>query len=358
MKPKERFLTVFSENRNKLDRVPLHVQGVLSGFIQKNEELLFENYDGDLTFNVNFDAPLVLGFDAVFAGLPSSISCKHIKIIDNVGKEHSVGLNGQAERQGTSFYTGGLVKDLETHERLWNNVKIIDNKDALLKTQAFYEEISRMIFPVTMVGGIFDTTWQSMGFSDFARNYRKNTKFYRTVIKDYAEITRINVEKIVDVLKDRPKIITILDDIAFKGRLMISPERWWNDIGKYYKEIVKIIHDAGMHAIAHSDGDVTEIVPYLMKAGFEGLQGWEGGANPYTIAEKYPDFVTLGWGDVSEVLPFGTREEIQNHVLDIFKAAKENRHLIIGPSTVIFEKIPFKNIQIFMSTAKKHGIYL
>ncbi|MHA1999623.1 MAG: uroporphyrinogen decarboxylase family protein [Promethearchaeota archaeon] len=357
MNPKERILSVFTGDRNKLDRVPTHVQGLLNGFVQKNEEALFNDYDGEMTYNAKFDGPLVLGFDSVFAGLSGCVSCRPIKIVDDDGVENVVGMSGQANRHDTNYYQGGLVKDLETHERLWEGIEITDNRDALLKIQEFHESITGLIFPLTMVGGVFDTTWQSMGFTTFARNHRKNTNFYRRVIKDYMFVTRANIERIIDVLGDRPGIINILDDVAFKGRLMISPERWWQDLGTQYKEITGMIHDAGMHAIMHTDGDVTELVPYLVRAGFEGVQGWEGGADPFTIVERFPDFVTLGWGDVGDVLPFGSKDDIEEHVKYIMDAAKENRHLVAGPSTVLFDKIPYENARYFMECIKKHGAY-
>ncbi|MBD3185324.1 hypothetical protein GF325_00735 [Candidatus Bathyarchaeota archaeon] len=357
MNPKDRFLSVFSEDRQELDRVPTFVQGVLGGFIQRNEEHLFDNYEGELTYNASFDAPIILGYDSVFASLPGCVGCKPMDIVDENGIKHVVGLNGQAERHGSNFYAGGLVTNLDMHEELWEGINVTDNRKSLLKAQEFHESVSHLIFPLAKVGGIFDTAWQSMGFDVFARHQVKNTSFYRQVIKDYAWVTKTNVERIIEVLDDRPAIIAILDDVAFKGRLMISPERWQQDIAPHYKEITSMIRDAGMHAIMHSDGDMTDLVPALMDAGFEGLQGWEGGADPRMIVEQYPEFVTIGWGDVGNELSFGSKEEIDLHVKFIMDAAKENRHLVIGPSTVIFEKIPFDNAKHFMTSIKSRGMY-
>lgn len=356
MDPKTRFLSVFTDDRKDLDRVPLFVQGVLAGFINKYESELFDDYEGELIYNTTFDAPLVLGFDAVFASIPSSVSCKAFKVTDDIGHEHVVGLQGQVEKQGTNYYAGGLVKSLDILEQLEENLILIDNQNAIRKTIEFYEKVSRIIFPVPMISGIFDTTWQATGFTTFAKEYRKNSKFYKDIIKFYANVTKTNVEKVVEATGSRGCIINILDDVAFKGHSMISPERWEQDIGPYYKEITGIIHDAGMYAICHSDGDITDLVPNMIDSGFQGLQGWEGGANPAVIAEKFPDFVTIGWGDVGNI-PFWNNEEIERHVMNILDNLKQNHHLIMGPSTVIFEKMPLENIKNFIDCIKKYGIY-
>ncbi|MEX2755575.1 MAG: hypothetical protein Q6365_009275, partial [Candidatus Sigynarchaeota archaeon] len=235
MDPRTRFLSVFDGDRMNLDRVPTFVQGVLAGFINKYESQLFDDYPGELIYNTTFDAPLVLGFDAVFAGLPHSVGCKAFNVIDENGESHSVGLGGQVERHGSNYYVGGLVKTMEVLEKLEENLIVTENPKAIQETLSFYEKVSRLIFPVPMTGGIFDTTWQAMGFTSFAKEYRKNSKLYKNIIKFYANVTKINVQKVIEATGGKFRIINILDDVAFKGNPMISPERWAQDILPYYK---------------------------------------------------------------------------------------------------------------------------
>jgi hypothetical protein len=355
--PATRFLSVFSDERANLDRVPTFVQGVLGGFVQKYESQLFDDCANELVFNTSIDPALVLGFDAVFASIPGSVICDSITITDETGTEHKIGMSGQINREGSSYYKGGLIRSLETLEQLQATMRIVDTSAQIKETMNFYERISNLIFPVPMIGGIFDTTWQSMGFTTFAKEYRKNSKLYQEILKNYAYITRANVEKVTEATGSQGKIINILDDVAFKGHTIISPGRWRQDLLPYYKEICSIIHDAGMHTMVHTDGDITDLVPSLIEAGFEGLQGWEGGADPRVIVDRFPDFVTVGWGDVGDVLPFGTPEKIEAHVVDLLNALKENRHVVLGPSTVIFEKMPLENVCYFMACIRAHGDY-
>jgi len=56
-------------------------------------------------------------------------------------------------------------------------------------------------------------------------------------------------------------------------------------------------------------------------------------------------------------IPFWSKDEIERHAKDILGALKENRHLVMGPSTVIFEKMPIENIRHFIASIKKHGAY-
>jgi len=258
------------------------------------------------------------------------------------------------------YYAGGAIANLDIHEKIFGKdcERVIFPKKEEFKVQAeFYQKISNNIFAVPCFGGLFDVIWQSMGFNRFAKEFRKKTPFIKKVIKDRAYILQKQMEILVEATGNQIGVINILDDIAFKGRLMIKPEEFYEYFGKEYEKIVKIAKDAGLHIMMHSDGDVTEVIPYLQKIGFEGLQGWEGGADPYFIAKNYPDFIVVGFGDVSEVLPYGTKEQIVKHVKMLMDALKGTKHYIFGPSTVIVEKIPLRNVQIFMEAAKKFGEY-
>lgn len=358
MNARERYLAVYDEEeRKKLDRVPTHVQYIREEFISLHKDELVYNYDGQLFNDLYFDVPFVLGFDALFALFPSSIKIRSIVIEDDKGKKIRIGESGEQVIKNSTYYQGGFVRSMEVLDQLRANLKKVDNSEIIKKTITRYERISPLIFPVLVVDGIFDRVWKSMGMTLFSLNFRKKTELYKEIIKFYAELARAKIEGLIEATGGRGKIINILDDVAFKGRPMISPERWEQDFSPYYEKINSIISDANMISQIHSDGDVTELIPSLQKAGFRGLQGWEGGCDPFYICENFPEFVVCGFGDVSDILPFGTIEQVDAHVKRLMDALKENRHFILGPSTVIFKEIPLENVKTFMAAAKKYGKY-
>ena len=193
--------------------------------------------------------------------------------------------------------------------------------------------------------------------SKFSYHYKKNTPLYKELIKFYAYLAEVNLEGLINATGKRGKVVTLLDDVAYKGRIMISPERWEKDFMPYYKKINSIISDAKIISQIHTDGDATEMIRSFKKAGFRGLQGFEGGCDPAYINNNYPDFVIIGFGDVSYILPYGTRSQIELHVKTLLNILKENRHFIIGPSTVIFKEISLKNVKIFMKAINRFGHY-
>ncbi len=358
MNARERFVAIFDNTmRERLDRVPTHVQYIREGFISKYRNNIMKDYKGKLFNNMYFDIPYILGFDSIFAPFPLSYKIKSIKIRDKDGKTIKIKENGQSIKQKSSYYEGGFIDKIEILEDLWANLKIVDNSHYLAKSLDFYEKLARYIFPVLMVGGIFDKVWQAMGMPIFAKNFQKNSNFYKKLIEFYAELTKLNIEGLINATGDKGRIITFLDDVAFKGRSMISKERWNQDFLPHYKEILSLVLDTKLIPIIHTDGNPTELIPSFKNAGFKGLQGWEGGADPQYINDNFPEFVIIGFGDVSHILPFGDQQQVRTHVKELMNILKDNRHFIIGPSTVIYQKIPLRNVITFINTVKKYGKY-
>lgn len=354
----ERYLAVYDDNgRNKLDRVPTHVQYIREEFIDMNKESILKDYDGKLFNNVYFDIPRILGFDSIFAPFPPSLKFKSIKIKSDEGKSIRIQEDGQAVRANTTYYEGGYIKNLEILNEIKASLKIIENQELINKVITRYEKISPKIFPVLMVDGIFDRVWKSMGIKDFSYHFKKRTVLYQELIEFYAYLTQTNILGLINATGSRGKVVTLLDDVAYKGYSMISPERWEKDFMPYYKKINSIISDANLISQIHSDGDPTELIPSFKKAGFRGLQGFEGGCDPVYINERFPDFVIIGFGDVSYTLPYGTSDQIELHVKELLDVLKENRHFILGPSTVIFKEIPLENVRKFMKAARNYGKY-
>ncbi|MHA1195883.1 MAG: uroporphyrinogen decarboxylase family protein [Promethearchaeota archaeon] len=359
MNSTERFLAVFSENeRKKLDRIPTFVQYVRDEFIKINEEKFQILDKNDITLNYYFKAPLLLGFDAIFFPSFPAVKFKPIKIKDKEGRLVKIGIDGQKVFKKSEYYEGGHVDSLDTLQKLKNNwIKIKDSKMLNKFLKACETSIWKYIYTVLTVDGIFDRTWRAMGFTNFSKNFHANTKLYAETVNYFYELTKMDLNLIINSNLKRGNVVAILDDVAYKGRSMISPERWREDFFPFYKKLNAMLRDAGLIPIIHTDGDVTDLISLFREAGFVGLQGWEGGCDPFYVSKNFPDFVVIGFGDVSQVLPYGNYSEIKQHVKMLMNAFKKSRHFMIGPSTVIHEKIPFKNIRIFMRLALKYGKY-
>ncbi|MFW9880914.1 MAG: hypothetical protein ACFFG0_48250 [Candidatus Thorarchaeota archaeon] len=264
MKAKERYLSdLDDEKRKRSDRVFTFVQYIRPEITELHRKR-FENMK--LPFHSEwsrFTEAYFMGFESVFGGVHPGLRVSQVELEDEKGEKVLVGWNGQPPAKKLGYYKGGLFFSIENLDKVRETMRKVDDSTEIKNTMDHYEKISPYIFPVIEIGGIFDTLWQSMGFKNFSYHHRKNSKLYRELIKYFAELTLIQVQSIIGATGSQAGVFNINDDIDFKGRSMISPERCEQDIGKYYKEICSIIRDAGMKITTHTDGDITDMIPSL-----------------------------------------------------------------------------------------------
>jgi len=67
------------------------------------------------------------------------------------------------------------------------------------------------------------------------------------------------------------EILLLADDLAFARNLYFSPGLFGELLHPLYSELVEGIHDQKAFAVFHSDGNITNILPQLISAGFDGI---------------------------------------------------------------------------------------
>lgn len=133
------------------------------------------------------------------------------------------------------------------------------------------------------------------------------------------------------------------DDIAFKSGPMLHP-RWFAE--HYFSRMARICaayHRKGIKVLFHSDGNLNSILDGLVEAGIDGLNPIEilAGMDVADIHRRYPHLFLAGAIDVSQLLPFGTPQEVCDTVVRTIDAA-EGR-IMIGSSTELNNDVPLEN---------------
>jgi len=141
----------------------------------------------------------------------------------------------------------------------------------------------------------------------------------------------------------RPEAVFMGDDIAFKGGPMLSPA-WLR--ANYFHRLARIVaayHARGIKVLFHSDGDLMGILDDLVAAGIDGLNPIEVLANMdvATIHRRHPHLFMAGAIDVSQLLPFGTPQQIKDTVRRTIDAA--GGRIMIGSSTELNNEVPLEN---------------
>ncbi len=155
-------------------------------------------------------------------------------------------------------------------------------------------------------------------------------------------------EKLLQAIEhsDLPDDVLVIDetcDMAFKSGLLFPPDFLRKSFIPGYTRFCEALHRKGRKVLFHSDGNLWSILDDLVEAGIDLFHPVEplAGMDPAEVHRRYPDLILCGTIDVSQLLPFGTEQEIIDQVVCNIEAT-EGR-IMVGSSTEISNGVPLKN---------------
>ncbi len=244
----------------------------------------------------------------------------------------------------------GVFKDEKTLED-WQYLKI-PSKEKLKNLKDFLAKEKQDLAYVISLPGLFEKTWQSMGFYYFAKCLKKNIKFVESVVSFFSDY----LQKLIRALQSTGvENFLIADDYGYKNRTFISKERWLHLFFEKYNNIVNIIQKEKQNLILHSDGYISEMIRIFIDLGFNGVQSLEpnSGVDIFSLFKKFKDQICfIGNLDIS-LLSFGTPEQVRNYIIKLIKKSKKyNCFLAISPTQQINSKCKSDNIKTMIETTK------
>lgn len=147
-------------------------------------------------------------------------------------------------------------------------------------------------------------------FADLAEGDPRLRSFLDRVHALYVELLERWVETNVDG-------VSFMDDWGSQRALLIKPDVWREVFRPMYRDYVQIAHGAGKKAFMHSDGHILAILPDLVEIGVDAVNSQlfcMGVPNVAPLAGK----ITF-WGEIDrqDLLPNGTRDDIERAVADV-----------------------------------------
>ncbi|TFG05518.1 MAG: hypothetical protein EU539_09205 [Promethearchaeota archaeon] len=344
-------------NLEEPDRVPLFTPGIDGNLADKIlgkkgrstfevvEELAEENPNwiemvngiiGDLEVNVFSKAAIAaakLGFDVIGAGYIPFIIESMEEMTDIYGKRHKIkNIDGNIYPD----YYGGYIKDRKD----WEAYPKPDFKDIYKSAKKFYKGVIRKckkanseisIVAQNSLASIFPPVWQGMGMNYFARALKNDRK----LVKERFEYTTECVLAMFRAYNDAGATVFMEGgDIAFRSGPMINPKYFDEYLLPCYQKVADAIHDWGGKYILHTDGDITNMLDFIIESRFDALQCLELPlVDPYYVKKQVGDKLCLiGNMDTKHVLVSATKEEVENAVKDAIKALGPGGGFMISSS--------------------------
>lgn len=96
-----------------------------------------------------------------------------------------------------------------------------------------------------------------------------------------------------------PDFMTFAEDMSYNLGPMLSEALFDEFLLPYYQQIVPVLKARGVRVFVDTDGDVTKMVPWLERAGIEGVLPLErqAGVDANKLRAKHPDLLMLGHFD-------------------------------------------------------------
>ena len=153
--------------------------------------------------------------------------------------------------------------------------------------------------------------------------------------------------------------ICINSDYGFNEGPFISPQMFSEFVTPYLAEVVAAIHDLGLKAILHSDGDLRKILDQLVSTGIDGYQSVDpqGHMDIAQVKREYGDRLIMMGNVRSAALQDSSPELIKESVEYAITNGKPGGRYIFSTSNCIFAGMPPENYQIMLDEYEKLAYY-
>lgn len=149
----------------------------------------------------------------------------------------------------------------------------------------------------------------------------------------------------------------LFNDMGYRNGLLFSPKTYQMVLQETDAMVCEFFHKHNMPVILHSCGNVKELIPYLIEAGFDCLQPLEvkAGMDLLELKPKFGDKIAfMGGIDVRKMTdPVAIEEEISKK----FEVAKKGGGYIYHSDHSIPKNISFRDYKYVIELVKKYGKY-
>lgn len=209
-----------------------------------------------------------------------------------------------------------------------------------------------------LMRGVFVRSWRLIGMTNYMTSVYTDPEFLHALAKMMVEFSFAQLELLVDAGLD---VLVIEDDIAANTGPLISLEHFKLFINHYNRQIVERAHQKGLKVVRHSDGNLWPLLDVLLETGYDGINPLEpqaGMAMAEVKAYCGDKICLLGNIDSVDLLPGGTREQVEQAVIQTIKDGAAGGGLIICSSNSLHPGVNPENCIAMFQAVRKHGQYL
>jgi uroporphyrinogen decarboxylase len=205
--------------------------------------------------------------------------------------------------------------------------------------------------------GIHGDSYRLMGYENFLLHFAMNKALIKTLVDRVTDFYLEMNYRYFETLKDKMDIFFMGNDFGSQNGLLISKEDWHEIYFENYKKLIDLAHNYHYKVMVHSCGAIEPLIPYFIALGvdiIDPVQITAHGMEPKLLVKKYGKEVCFhGAIDTQWVIPYGSRKEIEEHVIYIVNQLNKFNRYIAAPANNFMTGTPPQNIEIVYTTLKK-----
>ena len=311
-----------------------------------------------------FEAAIKLGFDANWTIYSQMQVVEEPKFKQGLAMHDVWGRAWELRVDENGNTDANFVHGLCTTEKEWYSW-VERNKplyDELIKNvrdhhKKMAENYGDRILAIGSPGtGVFDNTWQPMGFENFCKFVYQKPKFIKEVIEFQ---TDLQLRHLNAIMESGVEVVVGGDDFGHKTGPLMRPEQIEKLFGDSYRRISEAVHSQKKKLLWHTDGNVYALLEKFVEWGFDGVvsleptAGMELGKVREQVGHK---LVLVGNLDISYLLVRGTKEEVEDTVRKAIKDAAKGGGYILSPCNSHSHVDPMR-LKWMVEAAHKYGRY-
>lgn len=191
---------------------------------------------------------------------------------------------------------GGIMADSDDYEKIRpflyppagvdpvvNSLRALEPRHAAGEVALWYTLDGAFWFPRTL-----------FGIEGHLYSFYDEPELYHRIVDDLADFHLSQLEKLYAV--STPEFMTVAEDMSYNHGPMLSRALFEEFLAPYYRRVVPYIHAHGTRVIVDSDGDVSEMVPWLEEVGVDGILPleYQAGVDIVKLRREHPRFVLMG----------------------------------------------------------------
>jgi uroporphyrinogen decarboxylase len=207
---------------------------------------------------------------------------------------------------------------------------------------------------------IFEASWYLTGFEKFLIDLSLG-KDYVFALMDRVMGYSIEVGK--ELLRIGADIIWLGDDLGTQQGMLLSPEMW----RKYFKERMRQVIQSlkrvnpQVKIAYHSCGSYYPVIPELIEIGVDILNALQPNARDMELSrlkERHGHTVAFFGGlDTQGILPFGSRQDIEEEIKRVIRAAARGGGLILAGAHNIQPDVSVEKLATIFDLCRRYGSY-